>query len=696
MIDPVLIQPIATVVGALVLGVCGIIAATVHARVQLLRLFEDPPSGRLESYRLTGAQKTNLYDVLVTCFNEEELRQLCFAIEIEYDDMQGHGRRGKARELILFCERHRRIPQLKEQIRKERPHVSVLAHDEERWPSEVRAFPIWGIPPKWFPFAFASLVLCGGLVGSAVGAGAKGQVIGGMLVQAAALQQSGDYGSALGMYSEVIRVDPHNEIAQWGKLRISQALVVTPTPTPAMTLPSDSIPIGTIIPMRTPLSSPPTTSMATFTPTSALVPGVTRQLERDKTKSVMVYVPAGRFVMGNNDSGGRYFDLDEPKHDVILNTFWMDRTEVTNSQYRQCVTEGWCTAPSQSDSQTRSSYYDNLDFADYPVIQVKWYQAEIFCKWVGKRLPTEAEWERAARGDTKSVYPWGDWIDCACANYLSCVGDTSKVGRYPAGASPYGVLDMIGNVWEWVADWYGSSYYLSLATPVANPPGPDSGRQRVRRGGAWNEREGIGRVSDRFYGAEDDATYNVGFRCAYSDTSTSLALATQGTVTPTFPVASKSILPEMGVPAEMAQVTKYRSPQSFIAVPVCQEEIQVLQRERVVLRLRWGAKNQQLAETGADAIRYSIKVAEGTADYQLVTDLERFRLAAQKITTPDCPSDPMDFWWVHWEYPIWVSSYSDTIDITVTLTMPDEKLRIYPLRIKVSGGGGSPGGGLPH
>ena len=186
--------------------------------------------------------------------------------------------------------------------------------------------------------------------------------------------------------------------------------------------------------------------------------------------SEMVLVPAGTFQMGcdsahNGGYGCGAAHSDElPLHMVTLDAYRIDRTEVTNAQYAQCVAAGGCTVPADYSSSTCSPYYNKATYAKYPVIHVTWHQADAYCRWAGKRLPSEAEWEKAARGasDTRA-YPWGDGTPtCALVNgdvNGYCVGDTNAVGSYPAGVSPYGALDMAGNVWEWVNDWYSDTYY---------------------------------------------------------------------------------------------------------------------------------------------------------------------------------------------------------------------------------------------
>lgn len=198
-----------------------------------------------------------------------------------------------------------------------------------------------------------------------------------------------------------------------------------------------------------------------------------------------VYVPAGEFIMGSGDGK---FD-EAPPHQVYLDAFWIARTEVTNALYKECVDDGGCTAA-----------YDERwlqpERANHPVTYVSFQQADEFARWSGGRLPTEAEWEKAARGSDARVFPWGDAPpDATLANVNRYVDEAQPVGSYPEYGSPYGVLDMAGNAVEWVADWYNKGTYADLALQrcqgrdngdvCQNPLGPKGGAFHLLRGGSW-------------------------------------------------------------------------------------------------------------------------------------------------------------------------------------------------------------------
>ncbi len=279
---------------------------------------------------------------------------------------------------------------------------------------------------------------------------------------------------------------------------------VPPTTTPSST----SIPINT------------TTHSVTINPTATRTPfpTATPKLDIGSTMTgndgmTLLYVPAGEFTMGSETGN----DEEKPIHTIYLDGFWIDQTEVTNRQYALCVTAGQCISPNETDSSLRSIYYGNSEFDDYPVIYVNWNMAKTYCEWAGRRLPTEAEWEKAARGMDERTYPWGEDISCNEANYDpkdSCFGDTTIAGNFTSGESPYGVYDMAGNVWEWVSDWYSETYYQD--SPLSNPLGPDSGQYRVLRGGSFDSSTSGVRTTNRYRYEPTYTLLSIGFRCASS------------------------------------------------------------------------------------------------------------------------------------------------------------------------------------
>ncbi len=269
------------------------------------------------------------------------------------------------------------------------------------------------------------------------------------------------------------------------------------------------------------------TMLPTLTATPSPIPGdAPVRLEDNQIKLkgvVMVYVPEGRFQMGSSSSA----------HTVTLDAYYIDRTEVTNRQWQECVAAGDCELPASTTDYIGDEYYGVDEFDDYPVIYIDWNQADAYCRWRGARLPTEAEWEKAARWDADTAsalnYPWGnDWDpvrlnfcdqNCPLSGASASADDgwaqTAPVGSFTAGASPVGALDMAGNVAEWVYDWFDDDYYS--VSPESNPTGPDEGTQRVVRGGAWGVSDSrllLSSIRSRFEPGE--AGPGTGFRCAIS------------------------------------------------------------------------------------------------------------------------------------------------------------------------------------
>lgn len=273
---------------------------------------------------------------------------------------------------------------------------------------------------------------------------------------------------------------------------------------------------------------PSATSTRTNTPEpiSTSIPNGIRQSDGME----MVYISAGEFTMGS-DVG----EPDEgPIHRVYLDAYWMDQTEITNEMYALCVEAGACTPPVDTSSYTRTDYFGNIRYADFPVIFVDWSMANAYCQWAGARLPTEAEWEKAARGENAQIFPWGEEWDVQKYKRLNFADknnpelafditaddgyrDTAPVGSYPAGRSPSRIYDLAGNVWEWVADWYDPLYYLD--SPLNYPLGPKNPTEdifmRVLRGGSWvATNQAVFHTSNRNGLEPDKFSESIGFRCA--------------------------------------------------------------------------------------------------------------------------------------------------------------------------------------
>ncbi|HUV88645.1 MAG TPA: SUMF1/EgtB/PvdO family nonheme iron enzyme [Anaerolineae bacterium] len=294
-----------------------------------------------------------------------------------------------------------------------------------------------------------------------------------------------------------------------------------------------ALPTGTATAEPSPAAAVPSPTVSPPSPTAGPTISMPQSRVWEADGAEMVFVPAGEFIMGSEELG----DDERPAHRVYLDGFWIDRYEVTNEQFSRFVAatgyqteaeqRGWGWVWQGLDWQKvegadwRHSHgpADSLEGkVDRPVVLVSWKDALVYCQWAGKQLPTEAQWEKAVRGPVTGPgggrrYAWGDEFESGKTNTEeSQRGDTVPVGSFsPQGDSPYGAADMTGNVWEWVADWYGSDYYAQ--SPPANPPGPANGTYKILRGGAWPFSEVYARAAFR-YSVKPDYTYDfAGFRC---------------------------------------------------------------------------------------------------------------------------------------------------------------------------------------
>jgi formylglycine-generating enzyme required for sulfatase activity len=237
----------------------------------------------------------------------------------------------------------------------------------------------------------------------------------------------------------------------------------------------------------------------------------------------MVLIPAGEFIMGCNEPYPYCSSDEDPEHAVYLDAFYIDIHEVTNAEYAECVAAGACDPPFSYyffNDPNRTRYFDNPAYADYPVVWVDWGDANDYCTWFGGDLPTEAQWEKAAKAGDMRRYPWGNSPSPSCSilnfgqTYQGpfCVGMTTEAGHYPGGANPLGLVDMAGNIREWIWDFYGGNYYWY--SPYENPTGPGSSPYgHVLRGGTWWDTGFEVRTTYRDAAQAGEYDNGNGFRC---------------------------------------------------------------------------------------------------------------------------------------------------------------------------------------
>jgi len=265
------------------------------------------------------------------------------------------------------------------------------------------------------------------------------------------------------------------------------------------------------------------------TVTASVIPNTITTQVSNIDGMTMVYVSAGEFTMGSPEGVG--WEREYPEHQVYLDAYWIDLTEVSNRMFSEFVRDTGYKTDAEKDGNSfiyqngTGAYISGADWEhpkgpgstvlgleDHPVVNVSWNDAVAYCKWAGRELPTEAQWEKAARGSEDYTYPWGNNSPTSkLANYNSYIGDSSKLGSYPGGASPYGALDMAGNVYEWVADWYGEAYSAGYQI---NPTGPSNGFEHVLRGGSWYNSKNDIRTAFRSLSSSTSASNTDGFRCA--------------------------------------------------------------------------------------------------------------------------------------------------------------------------------------
>jgi formylglycine-generating enzyme required for sulfatase activity len=456
----------------------------------------------------------------------DELATLCFQLGIKFERIEGDTDETKATNLLLYLERRNRLPELTAKLEQdpERPdqfrEFRRIKNSQTQPPStpssESTGTEARPDAPKQITTPEASAPPSGRPV---LGRDGSSRPIVALVVLGAVVVVL----VALGLWAaSAFRNGTGDEIGD-------------------ITSPTATIPSGTtVVTEGTATSKVPVADPSSPTTSPGPQAGDIRLDPRGGLEVEQVYIPAGSFLMGSEDGFG-----ERPVHEVTLDAFWLDRAEVTNEQFAAFVAEtgyettaereggGWIytegnwTFVEGADWRHPQGPDSNLEGLDtHPVVQVSWEDAAAYAEWAGGRLPTEAEWEYAARGPQSVVYPWGNEFKRENLNYCdwNCpfnwadrrIDDgyqfTAPVGTHPGGASWVGAQDMAGNVYEWVNDWYDIGYYER--SPVNNPTGLASGDVRVLRGGSWSDYVRDTRAASRSSGNPGYRSYNVGFRVA--------------------------------------------------------------------------------------------------------------------------------------------------------------------------------------
>jgi iron(II)-dependent oxidoreductase len=319
---------------------------------------------------------------------------------------------------------------------------------------------------------------------------------------------------------------------QVAQVNTSPVIIVSPSPTSEVATPiastATTIPSSQTPAIETPTNEPPTIEPTAFEPTTSQTMSAGSNFTRDSDGMMMMYVPEGSFFMGSSNYDSNAYAHEKPRHEVYLDAFWMDAYEVSNAMFNNFIeTTGYRTL---AEEQGYSYMYNALgDWESYagvnwrhplgavttyqdsmPVTHVNRYDAQAYCQWVGGRLPTEAEWEKAARGEDERIYPWGNSYDSSLAHNNHTDGPSS-VYSYSGGVSPFGIYNLAGNVFEWTIDWYDANYYSN--SPYDNPLGPIDGEWGVVRGGGWKSSNKHIRTAHRDISMPDQMNYLLGFRC---------------------------------------------------------------------------------------------------------------------------------------------------------------------------------------